>query len=57
MFMRPGSEVCASELIYVHLLYVIGGHRVQISAGHNREQLDRCIEAFIKVGRELGVLK
>ena len=30
--------------------------RVQISAGHNREQLDRCIEAFIKVGRELGVL-
>ena len=30
--------------------------RVQISAGHNREQLDRCIAAFIKVGRELGVL-
>ena len=31
--------------------------RVQISAGHNREQLDRCINAFIKVGKELGVLK
>ena len=31
--------------------------RVQISAGHNRQQLDRCIEAFIKVGRELSVLK
>lgn len=31
--------------------------RVQISAGHEREHLDRCIEAFIKVGRELGVLK
>lgn len=31
--------------------------RVQISAGHNREQLDRCIDAFIKVGKELGVLK
>ena len=31
--------------------------RVQISAGHNREHLDRCIEAFIKVGKELGVLK
>lgn len=30
--------------------------RVQISAGHNREQLDRCIAAFIKVGRELGVI-
>ena len=31
--------------------------RVQLSAGHNREQLDRCINAFIKVGKELGVLK
>ncbi|MCR4994240.1 MAG: glycine C-acetyltransferase [Bacteroidales bacterium] len=31
--------------------------RVQISAGHNREQLDKCIAAFQKVGRELGVLK
>ena len=31
--------------------------RVQISAGHNREHLDKCITAFIKVGKELGVLK
>ncbi len=31
--------------------------RVQISAGHNREQLDKCIAAFQKVGRELAVLK
>ncbi len=31
--------------------------RVQISAGHNREQLDKCIAAFIKVGKELSVLK
>lgn len=31
--------------------------RVQLSAGHNREQLDRAIAAFIKVGKELGVLK
>ena len=31
--------------------------RVQISAGHNREQLDKCIAAFIKVGKELGILK
>ena len=31
--------------------------RVQISAGHDRSQLDKCIAAFIKVGRELGVLK
>ncbi|MBR4048118.1 MAG: glycine C-acetyltransferase [Bacteroides sp.] len=31
--------------------------RVQLSAGHNREHLDKCINAFIKVGKELGVLK
>ena len=31
--------------------------RVQVSAGHTTEQLDRCIAAFVKVGRELGVLK
>ncbi len=31
--------------------------RVQLSAGHEREHLDRCIAAFIKVGRELGVIK
>ena len=31
--------------------------RVQVSAGHTVEQLDRCIAAFVKVGRELNVLK
>ncbi|MDY3963087.1 MAG: glycine C-acetyltransferase [Candidatus Cryptobacteroides sp.] len=31
--------------------------RVQLSAAHNREQLDKCIAAFIKVGKELDVLK
>lgn len=30
--------------------------RVQISAAHEREHLDRAIEAFSKVGRELGVI-
>lgn len=31
--------------------------RVQLSAGHEREHLDKAINAFIKVGRELGVIK
>ncbi|MCB0546473.1 MAG: glycine C-acetyltransferase [Phaeodactylibacter sp.] len=31
--------------------------RTQISAGHEREHLDRAIAAFTKVGKELGVLK
>ena len=31
--------------------------RVQISAGHEKEHLDKCVAAFVKVGKELGVLK
>lgn len=31
--------------------------RVQLSAAHTREHLDKTIAAFIKVGRQLGVLK
>ena len=31
--------------------------RVQVSAGHTVEQFDRCIAAFVKVGRELNVLQ
>lgn len=31
--------------------------RVQLSAGHEKEHLDKAIAAFIKVGKELGVIK
>jgi len=31
--------------------------RVQLSAAHRKEHLDKAIAAFIKVGKELGVLK
>lgn len=31
--------------------------RVQVSAGHEKVHLDKCVEAFTKVGRELGVIK
>ncbi len=31
--------------------------RVQLSAAHTREHLDKTINAFIKVGREMGVIK
>ena len=30
--------------------------RVQISAAHEKKHLDRAIEAFTKVGKELGVI-
>jgi len=31
--------------------------RTQMSAAHTIEQVDRCVDAFIKVGRELGVIQ
>ena len=31
--------------------------RVQLSSGHEREHLDKCIAAFIKVGKKMGVIK
>ena len=31
--------------------------RVQISAGHEIEHLDKAIAAFTKIGKELGVIK
>ena len=31
--------------------------RVQISAAHNQDHLDKTITAFAKVGKELGILK
>ena len=30
--------------------------RVQISAGHSQDHLEKAVEAFIKIGRELGVI-
>ncbi|HAN18276.1 MAG: glycine C-acetyltransferase [Bacteroidetes bacterium GWC2_33_15] len=31
--------------------------RVQVSAGHEKEHLDKAVAAFTKVGKELGVIK
>jgi glycine C-acetyltransferase len=31
--------------------------RVQISAAHEKEHLDKAIAAFTKIGKQLGVLK
>ncbi|MCI2081965.1 MAG: glycine C-acetyltransferase [Bacteroidales bacterium] len=61
------SQVMASRLLEEGI-YVVGFYypvvpkgqariRVQISAGHEKEHLDKCIAAFTKVGKELGVIK
>ena len=31
--------------------------RVQVSAGHTVEQLDRCVDAFVRTGKKFGVIK
>ena len=31
--------------------------RTQLSAAHTREHLDRAVDAFVRIGRELGVIK
>ena len=50
------------EGIYVTGFYIVvpkgqARIRVQLSAGHEREHLDKAVNAFIKVGKELGVIK
>ncbi len=61
------SQDMASELLNEGI-YVIGFFypvvpkglariRVQLSAAHSKEDLDRCISAFVKIGSKLGVLK
>jgi glycine C-acetyltransferase len=61
------SQEFASKLLEEGI-YVIGFYfpvvakgkariRVQLSAAHEVEHLDKCLAAFTKVGKELGVIK
>ncbi len=61
------SQVFADKLLKEGI-YVIGFFypvvpkgqariRVQLSAGHEKEHIDKAVAAFAKVGRELGVIK
>ncbi len=60
------SQTMAAELLEEGI-YVIGFYfpvvpkeqariRVQVSAAHSKEHLDKCIAAFSKVGKRLGVI-
>ncbi|MBY4678345.1 glycine C-acetyltransferase [Marinobacterium arenosum] len=65
-----GDAALASEMadrLLAEDIYVIGFSypvvpmgqariRTQMSAAHSREQLDRAIDAFTRIGRELGVI-
>jgi glycine C-acetyltransferase len=66
-----GDERLAHDMarrLLDHGIYVIGFSypvvpkgqariRVQVSAAHERRHLERAIQAFSEVGRELGVLR
>ena len=62
-FSVPGLDAMLDEGIYVigFSFPVVPRDqariRVQISAAHEKEHLDRAVAAFTKVGKELGVLK
>jgi glycine C-acetyltransferase len=67
LYDAPLSQVMAAKLLEEGI-YVTGFYypvvpkgqariRVQVSAGHTREHLDKCIAAFTKIGKELGVIK
>ncbi|MGB0861970.1 MAG: glycine C-acetyltransferase, partial [Saprospiraceae bacterium] len=67
LYDAPLSQAFADKLLEEGI-YVIGFFypvvpkdkariRVQMSAGHDREHLDKAIAAFTKVGKELGVIK
>jgi glycine C-acetyltransferase len=60
------SQVMANKLLEEGI-YVIGFFfpvvpkekariRVQLSAAHSKEHLDKAIASFIKIGKELGVI-
>lgn len=66
LYDAPLSQIMATKLldkgIYVTGFYypvVPKGEariRVQVSAAHEKEHLDKCIAAFTEIGRELGVI-
>lgn len=67
LYDAPLSQQFADRLLQEGI-YVIGFYypvvpkgkariRVQLSASHEREHLDKAIAAFTKVGKELGVIK
>ncbi len=67
LYDAPLSQEFAAKLLDEGI-YVIGFYypvvpkgqariRVQVSAAHEIEHLDKCVEAFIKAGKELKVIK
>jgi glycine C-acetyltransferase len=48
--------VFAQAVVYPTVALDKARIRTIVTAEHSTEQLDRCLEAFAKVGRELGLI-
>ena len=55
--LRENHKIFCSVVVYPVVPKGQARIRVQVSAGHEMEHLDKCIAAFTKVGKEMGVLK
>jgi glycine C-acetyltransferase len=66
LYDAPLAQQFAAELLHEGI-YVIGFFypvvaqgkariRVQVSAGHEPEHLEKCVKAFTKIGKKLGVI-
>jgi hypothetical protein len=63
--MRCGAELCpraAKRRDLRHRVLLPGGtkrpgaYRTQMSAAHTPEQIERAVEAFTRIGKQLGVI-
>lgn len=51
------NGVFVSPIVFPTVPKGTGRVRVMVTAAHTTEQLDRAVEAFAKVGREMGIIK
>lgn len=51
------NGVFVSAIVFPTVPKGTGRVRCMVTAGHTREQIDRAVAAFAKVGREMGIIK
>lgn len=50
-------ELKHTYLIFIFCIYTGKARiRVQISAAHSTEEIERCVDAFVDVGKKKGVI-
>ena len=59
---KYAAELLKEGIYVIGFVYPVVGKgkariRVQLSAAHTKENIDKAVAAFIKVGKEIGILK